>query len=100
MNRTGLVIALIVGAIVGVVFAVYPQLDVAISRLFFNEAHRVFPVQYKLIARHLRDVLSYIVAALVAPADSGHLRPPRLRRRRGGRSRTVLRSCSAPRRAA
>src|SRR3954447_25984024 len=68
MNRTGLVVALIVGAIVGVVFAVSPHLDIAISRLFFNEAYRVFPVQYSLVARHLRDVFSYIVAALVAPA--------------------------------
>src|SRR6185295_18205564 len=44
MNRTGLVSALLVGAVVGVVFALYPQLDIAISRLFFNEPHRVFPV--------------------------------------------------------
>src|SRR5437764_2767544 len=68
MNRTGLAIALLVAAIVGGVFAAYPQLDIAISRVFFNEAYRVFPVQYSLVARHLRDVFSYIVAALVAPA--------------------------------
>ncbi len=49
-------------------FGVYPQLDIAISRLFFDEAHRVFPVQYSLVARHLRDIFSYVVAALVAPA--------------------------------
>jgi lipid A 4'-phosphatase len=68
MNRTGLVIALAIGAVVGVVFAVWPQLDVAISRLFFNEAYRVFPVQYSLVARHLRDLFTYAIAALVAPA--------------------------------
>src|SRR5437763_13136386 len=68
MNRTGLVIALAIGACAGVVFALYPQLDIAISRVFFNEPHRLFPVQYSLVARHLRDVFSYIVAALVAPA--------------------------------
>jgi membrane-associated PAP2 superfamily phosphatase len=68
MNRTGLFIALLVGAVVGVVFALYPQLDIAISRLFFNEPHRVFPVQYSLVARHLRDVFMYVIAALVAPA--------------------------------
>src|SRR3954468_3294878 len=68
MNRTGLVIALLVALLAGGVFALYPQLDIAISRLFFNEAYRVFPVQYSLVARHLRDVFSYIVAALVAPA--------------------------------
>src|SRR5436305_15091854 len=68
MNRTGLVIALLVAAIVGGVFAVYPQLDIAISRVFFNEAYRVFPVQYSLVARHLRDIFTYIIAALAAPA--------------------------------
>src|SRR5256885_10396305 len=68
MNRSGLVVALLVGVCVGVVFAAYPQLDIAISRVFFNEAYRVFPVQYSLVARHLRDIFSYIVVALVAPA--------------------------------
>src|SRR5256714_5911564 len=68
MNRTGLLIALLIGVGVGVVFAVAPQLDIAISRLFFNEAYRVFPVQYSLIARHLRDIFTYIIAALAAPA--------------------------------
>ena len=68
MNRTGLLIALGVGAVVGVVFAVWPQLDVAISRPFFNETYRVFPVQYSLVARHLRDLFTYMIAALVAPA--------------------------------
>src|ERR1044072_10025129 len=68
MNRTGLVIALGVGAVVGVVFALWPQLDVAISRPFFSETYRVFPVQYSLVARNLRDLFTYMIAALVAPA--------------------------------
>lgn len=68
MNRTGLVIALVIGAVVGIVFALYPQLDIAISRLFFSEEYRVFPMQYRLVARHLRDVFNYAVAALAAPA--------------------------------
>jgi len=68
MNRTGLVIALLIGAGVGIVFALYPQLDIAISRPFFNEQYRVFPVQYSLAARHLRDIFMYLIAALAAPA--------------------------------
>jgi lipid A 4'-phosphatase len=68
MNRTGLLIALAIGVCVGVVFAVWPQLDIAISRLFFNEQYRVFPVQYSLVARHLRDLFTYVIAALAAPA--------------------------------
>ena len=38
MNRTGLVIALLIGVGVGVVFGLWPQLDIAISRLFFDES--------------------------------------------------------------
>jgi membrane-associated PAP2 superfamily phosphatase len=68
MNRTGLVIALLIGAGVGVVFAVFPQLDIAIARTFFDEPHRVFPMQYSMLARNLRDLFTYIVAAIVAPA--------------------------------
>lgn len=68
MNRTGLVIALLIGVGVGVVFAIYPQLDIAISRAFFNESYRVFPVQYSLVARNLRDLFTYAIAALAAPA--------------------------------
>ncbi len=68
MNRTGLVIALVIGVGVGVVFGVYPELDIAISRLFFNESYRVFPIQYSIVARHLRDVFTYAIAALAAPA--------------------------------
>ena len=68
MNRTGLGIVLVAGAVVGVVFAVQPLLDIAISRVFFNETYRVFPVQYSLVARHLRDIFIYVIAALAAPA--------------------------------
>src|SRR6185369_1096288 len=56
------------GAVVGVGFALYPQLDIAISRLFFNEQYRVFPVQYSLVARNLRDLFTYAIAAIAAPA--------------------------------
>jgi len=68
MNRTGLVIALLIGAGVGIVFALYPQLDIAISRPFFNEQYQLFPVQYSLVARNLRELFNYMVAALAAPA--------------------------------
>lgn len=68
MNRTGLVIALFIGAAVGVVFGVFPQLDIAVSRLFFNEQFRVFPLQYSLVSRHLREAFTWVIALLAAPA--------------------------------
>src|SRR3954465_11651373 len=78
MNRTGLVIALAIGAVVGVVFAVWPQLDVAISRPFFNETYRVFPIQYSLVARPRRDLFTSRTAPLAPPLpphDRGACRP-------------------------
>src|ERR1044072_8650325 len=68
MNRTGLVAALLIGLCVGVVFGVYPRLDIAISRLFFDETFRVFPTVYSLTARYLREVFNWTTALLVAPA--------------------------------
>jgi membrane-associated PAP2 superfamily phosphatase len=68
MNRTGLVIALGIGVVVGVVFALWPQLDIAITQQFFDSAHGVFPAQYSVVAPRLRDAFNYTTAALVAPA--------------------------------
>ena len=68
MNRAGLVVALLIGLCVGVVFGVYPQLDIAISRLFFDETMRVFPTVYSLVARHMREVFNWTTALLVTPA--------------------------------
>ena len=62
MNRTGLVIALLIGVGVGVVFGLWPQLDIAISRIFFDEARGTFPALQSLVSRHLRELFTYIVA--------------------------------------
>jgi len=42
MNRTGLVVALAIAAIVGVIFGVYPQLDLDVSLLFFDPVSHTF----------------------------------------------------------
>jgi lipid A 4'-phosphatase len=68
MNRTGLIVALVIGVGVGVVFALWPQLDIAISRLFFDQQHGIFPSLYSALAARLRDVFNYAIAAMVAPA--------------------------------
>ena len=36
MNRTGLIITLAIAAVVGLVFGLYPQLDIAIARPFYG----------------------------------------------------------------
>ncbi len=68
MNRRGLWIALLVAAIVGVVFGLYPQLDLAISRFFFNETAKDFTMGHPRWVAILRDGARTIEALLVAPA--------------------------------
>ena len=46
MNRTGLVIALAVAVVAGLVFALYPELDIAISRRFYDPAKQDFPLRF------------------------------------------------------
>lgn len=66
MNRTGLLIVLAVAVTGGLVFGLWPQLDLAISRQFYNDVTHVFgptPPVYDT----LRDIASWIIALLVAP---------------------------------
>jgi lipid A 4'-phosphatase len=68
MNRTGLLIALAAAAIVGVIFGVYPALDLTISGLFYSESreHHWYAIGPNL--PRLRDVASWLVALIAAPA--------------------------------
>jgi membrane-associated PAP2 superfamily phosphatase len=68
MNRTGLLIALVVAAVVGVTFALHPELDLLISRPFYDPAKRLFPLVSQPVLLWLRDAAMWIVAVLVAPA--------------------------------
>ena len=43
MNRTGLVIALSIGVVVGAVFGVVPRLDLAVSTPFYDPKTHDFP---------------------------------------------------------
>ena len=68
MNRTGLGIALAVAVITGAVFALYPDLDLAISRPFYDAVKHDFPLRFVPFLYGLRDDAQWIVAAAVAPA--------------------------------
>ena len=68
MNRIGLCVAVGIGVLVGVVFALWPQLDIAISRQFYDATRGVFPAQYSVLAPRVRDGFNYTTALLVAPA--------------------------------
>jgi membrane-associated PAP2 superfamily phosphatase len=68
MSRTGLCIALGIGAVVGVVFGVFPRLDLAISGLFYDPATHDFRINALLWVRQSRAAARTIVALIVAPA--------------------------------
>ena len=68
MNRTGLAIALVVAIVVGALFGVYPQLDLAISAIFFDPHSGLFKVNVQPWVIHSRDGARYLIALLVAPA--------------------------------
>jgi len=68
MNRTGLLIALAVGALVGAVFGVFPELDLKIAALFYDPVTRRFPMQASHIAGIARDAAMWVTWAFALPA--------------------------------
>jgi lipid A 4'-phosphatase len=65
MNRTGLLIALALAAAVGLLFGVYPKLDLDLVRPFFDPAAAS---GFNPVLNWLRDVSRVIVTLLAAPA--------------------------------
>jgi membrane-associated PAP2 superfamily phosphatase len=68
MNRTGLIIALSIAALVGLLFGFYPDLDLNISAPFYDPAKKDFMLRWNPMLGFLRDTAMWVVAALVAPA--------------------------------
>jgi lipid A 4'-phosphatase len=68
MNRTGLFIALGLAAFVGLLFGVYPELDLKLASLFYDAASRTFPLKLNALAAFARDAAMWIAWALAAPA--------------------------------
>jgi membrane-associated PAP2 superfamily phosphatase len=75
MNRTGLLVVLAIAAAIGVIFAAVPDLDLKITRLFYEHDGRGFLLTYyTYFAGHMwvmrvRDATMWVVVALaLAPA--------------------------------
>jgi lipid A 4'-phosphatase len=68
MNRTGLLIALALAAAVGLLFGLYPRLDIDLARPFFDPAAGGFWASVNPVLNSLRDLSRLIVTLLVAPA--------------------------------
>lgn len=91
MNRTGLTVALVAAAVVGLVFGLYPDLDLRLSRPFFETMHGTFPfgLRFDPWVMGLREASMWTVALLAAPAVIAlalKLAMPRSRLRMPGRA--------------
>jgi lipid A 4'-phosphatase len=68
MNRTGLIIALSLALVVGLVFGIYPELDLKLASLFYDEASRSFPLKLNTLAGVARDGAMVFAWGLALPA--------------------------------
>lgn len=71
MNRTGLIVALSLAAVVGLAFALYPELDLRVARYFYSfvdAGHNAFAWRLYPPLMLARDVGLWVGTVLVAPA--------------------------------
>src|SRR6202171_3115898 len=68
MNRTGLLIALALALVVGLLFGTYPQLDLKLAALFYDAATRSFPLKLNALAAIARDGAMWMSWGLALPA--------------------------------
>lgn len=68
MNRTGLVIALILAVVIGVGFGIHPEWDLKLAALFYDPAIKDFPLRINPHADFLRDAAMWIAWAFALPA--------------------------------
>jgi lipid A 4'-phosphatase len=68
MNRTGLAIALAIAASVGLVFGVWPDIDLKLAALFFDAPHGGFWRSYDPFYLRVRDASTWVIALVAAPA--------------------------------
>src|SRR5947209_2435522 len=68
MTRTGLVVVLLLGAAAGLVFALHPELDLAVARVFYDPVKQDFPLRFQPTLAWLRNESMWVITALIAPA--------------------------------
>jgi membrane-associated PAP2 superfamily phosphatase len=66
MNRTGLIAAIATAAAVGLVFGLYPDLDIRVTALLFNPEFYTYGMRQALVP--VRQGAMWLIAALAAPA--------------------------------
>jgi membrane-associated PAP2 superfamily phosphatase len=68
MNRSGLFIVLALALVVGLLFGIYPELDLKLAALFYDPAARSFPLKFNALAAFMRDAAMWIAWGLALPA--------------------------------
>ena len=68
MNRTGLFIALALALVIGLLFGIYPELDLKLAALFYDPATKSFPLKLNTLAVIARDGAMWIAWGLALPA--------------------------------
>src|SRR5436190_13009376 len=68
MNRTGLFIALGLFLVIGLLFGLYPELDLKLAAMFYDAANRSFPLKLNAVAAFARDAAMWIAWAFVLPS--------------------------------
>jgi lipid A 4'-phosphatase len=68
MNRTGLFIALALALVVGLLFGIYPELDLKLTALFYDPATKSFPLKFNTLAAIARDGAMWISWGFALPA--------------------------------
>jgi lipid A 4'-phosphatase len=68
MNRTGLIVALSLALVVGLLFGIYPELDLKFASLFYDPRTHTFPLKSNTLAVIARDAAMWISWGLVLPA--------------------------------
>ena len=68
MNRSGLYTALALALVVGLLFGIYPELDLQLAGLFFDASNKTFPLKFNTLAMIARDGAMWIAWGLALPS--------------------------------
>jgi lipid A 4'-phosphatase len=68
MNRSGLFVALALALVIGIVFGIYPELDLKLAALFYDAHTKSFPLKLDGWASLARDAAMWIAWGIALPA--------------------------------
>ena len=68
MNRTGLFVALGLSLVVGLLFGLYPELDLKLAAMFYDAAGKTFPLKVNAMAGLARDGAMWVAWGLALPS--------------------------------